>query len=158
MDFAMTIEKMTEEHLEPVLEMVRKFYQSNAVSHSVPEAIIYRAFEEAVSGSGRLDGYVILEDGTVKGFAYVTSFYACETGGECIMLEEIYLDESCRGKGYGTQFFDFLFKAYPSAKRFRLEVTERNEKARKLYERIGFQGLEYEQMIKDVQNNEDSGD
>ena len=65
------------------------------------------------------------------------------------MLEEIYLDDSCRGKGYGTEFFQWMFREYPGAARFRLEVTGDNDRAARLYEKLGFTFMSYRQMIKD---------
>jgi ribosomal protein S18 acetylase RimI-like enzyme len=65
------------------------------------------------------------------------------------MIEEIYLKESCRGKGFGRQFFRWLFQEYPQVKRFRLEVTKANAGAAKLYASLGFVPLEYNQMILD---------
>ena len=40
-------------------------------------------------------------------------------------------------------------KAKPGVRRFRLEVTRSNEKAVRLYERLGFTFLDYDQMILD---------
>ncbi|MFR5112285.1 MAG: GNAT family N-acetyltransferase [[Clostridium] leptum] len=69
--------------------------------------------------------------------------------GKTLMIEEIYLKESCRGKGFGRQFFRWLFQEYPQVKRFRLEVTKANAGAAKLYASLGFVPLEYNQMILD---------
>lgn len=146
----MEIVKMDQNHYHEVLSMVKKFYNSPAVSHAVPEEVLIRTLTEAVSDSPILDGYVFQEEGQAVGFGYVTSFYACEAGGICVMIEEVYLEESCRGKGYGSEFFHFVFNHYKNAKRFRLEITEENKKAKKLYEKLGFEMLDYGQMVKDL--------
>ncbi len=144
-----TIEKMTEEMRPEVLPMVDEFYQSDAVSHGVEQEIRERTFADAVSPDPALEGYVLKEDGRIIGFAYVTVFYACEVGGRCLMFEELYLKEEARGKGYGSRFFEMVMKERTEIRRFRLEVSKANEKAVRLYRRLGFEFLDYDQMVLD---------
>lgn len=147
----MKIRKMTETDRSKVLPMVESFYNSSAVSHTVPLEILAHTFTDAVSENPILEGYVMEEeDKTLSGFAYVTEFYACEVGGTTVMLEEIYIGEPYRGKGYGTEFFRFIREKYAHAARFRLEVTAENEAASKLYQRWGFDYLSYLQMYMDI--------
>jgi ribosomal protein S18 acetylase RimI-like enzyme len=44
----------------------------------------------------------------------------------------------------------FIEREYPSAKRFRLEVSKDNTRAVGLYRSLGYEVLEYVQMVKDV--------
>lgn len=143
-------EKMTEAMRRPVLEMVQEFYHSDAVCHAVPLPVLERTFQDAVSEEPALTGYVLVEDGKMAGFAYVTVFYACEVGGKCLMLEELFLKEEARGRGYGSAFFKWIMESHPEVKRFRLEVTEENKRAIALYESMGFSFLDYRQMVKEV--------
>ncbi|MBQ8184786.1 MAG: GNAT family N-acetyltransferase [Lachnospiraceae bacterium] len=144
------IEKMTEEMRTPVLEMVEEFYHSDAVCHPVPMEVLAQTFEDAVSPDPVLTGYVLKEADAIVGFAYVTLFYACEVGGRCLMLEELFIKEEARGKGYGTAFFKWVMESHPQVKRFRLEVTEENKKAIALYKSLGFEFLDYRQMVRDL--------
>lgn len=143
------IEKMTSDMREDVLAMVDDFYHSDAVSHAVKREILEQTFTDAVSGDPMLEGYVLKEDGRIVGFGYVTVYYACEVGGRCLMFEELYLKEETRGKGYGSRYFHEVMEAKPEIKRFRLEVTRANEKAVRLYEKLGFEFLDYDQMVLD---------
>lgn len=143
------IREMCDGDEEVVLPLVHEFYHSDAVDHTVDDSVLRRTFADAVREHSLLRGVMLLDGQTPVGFAYITSFYACETGGVTVMIEEVYLSEACRGKGYGTQFFEWLFKEYPDAKRFRLEVTKSNEGAVRLYEKLGFTFMKYDQMIKD---------
>lgn len=146
----MRIREMKIEDKDQVIPMVRSFYGSNAVSHSVPDEILERTFAAAVAEDPMLAGYVFEEpDKSLSGFGYVTEFYACEVGGTTLMLEEIYIAEPYRGKGYGTKFFQFLREKYAHAARIRLEVTKENEQAAKLYKKWGFDYLDYRQMYLD---------
>lgn len=144
------IKKMTSSMRTPVLEMAGKFYQSSAVSHPVPGSVLEQTFADAVSEDPVLTGYVLVDDGRIAGFAYVTVYYACEVGGRCLMFEEIYLDEGSRGKGCGSAFIRQIMETWPRIKRFRLEVTEENTAAITLYKSLGFTFLDYRQMVRDV--------
>ena len=64
-------------------------------------------------------------------------------------LDELYFKPEYRGKGYGTQAFAWVEQEYPDAKRFRLEATYSNERAISLYRKLGYEELNYCQMIKD---------
>ena len=143
------IKPMTIKDEAQVMEMVRDFYHSDAVDHVVGDQVLHRTFLDAVGQEPSLWGLVLWDGGQAVGFSYLTSFYACECGGKTLMIEEIYLKESCRGKGFGRQFFRWLFQEYPQKKRFRLEVTKANAGAAKLYASLGFVPLEYNQMILD---------
>ena len=134
---------------QTVLPMVYCFYRSDAVDHPVPEENLQRTFQAAVTPGSLIDGYVLEEEGKTVGFAYLTAYYACEVGGVNLMIEEIYLEPEARGKGYCTQFFHWMEEAYPDVKRFRLEVTETNGDAIRLYQKLGFDFLRYGQMAKD---------
>ena len=141
------IEKMQKSMRSEVLPMVLEFYHSDAVCHPVEDAVLERTFEDAVSEDSILEGHVLMEDDTIVGFGYTTIFYACEAGGRCMMFEELYLKKETRGKGYGSRFFQEVMKQHPEVMRFRLEVTRSNEAAVRLYERLGFTFLEYDQMV-----------
>ncbi|WP_315167605.1 GNAT family N-acetyltransferase [Metaclostridioides mangenotii] len=94
-------------------------------------------------------GATLCEDDDFVGYAYLTMCYSCQMGGKTLILEELFMKEQCRGKGYGRQFFDWLFNEYQDVVRFRLEVTETNEGASSLYKRLGFDYLQYKQMVYD---------
>jgi len=143
------IERMEEYMRGEVLPMVSAFYQSDAVCHPVEASVLERTFSDAVSDDPVLTGYVLMEDDRIVGFGYTTIYYACEVGGKCMMFEELYLKEETRGKGYGSRFFREVMAQHPEVARFRLEVTRSNEAAVRLYERLGFTFLEYDQMVLD---------
>ncbi|HIT89282.1 MAG TPA: GNAT family N-acetyltransferase [Candidatus Merdenecus merdavium] len=146
----LTIREMKASDREEVLAMVRDFYTSAAVDHNVPMDILISTFMDAVGEEPSVWGMMLCEGETVVGYSYLTTCYACEVGGRIIILEELYMKDEYRGKGYGQQFFDWMFQTYSNVKRFRLEVTKANEGAIALYERLGFEPLAYNQMIKDI--------
>lgn len=137
---------------DAVMAMVTDFYHSSAVEHQVDPAILERAFWDAVDpGQPLIEGLLLLETGMPVGYCYLTRGYASEIGGEVLIFDELYFKDSCRGKGYGSQVFRRVMDANPRCRRFRLEVTAANQGAARLYERLGFRFLQYNQMVLDAE-------
>ncbi|MCL2301339.1 MAG: GNAT family N-acetyltransferase [Firmicutes bacterium] len=144
------IRDMRQEDKAVFLDMAETFYASNAVAHTVDSHILEAAYNAAISKSPYLRALIIEDNGMPAGFALLSFSYATEVGGLAILLEDLYISETCRGKGLGSQFMQFMEQEYPAAKRFRLEVTRENQKAIGLYSTIGYKAIDYVQMVKDI--------
>lgn len=74
--------------------------------------------------------------------------FSNEAGGKTLWIEEIYVLEEYRLKGLGKEFFNFIQTTleFPIV-RLRLEVESDNERTIRLYENMGFEKLEYDQMF-----------
>ena len=129
------------------LAMSEEFYHSEAVLHTVPSENHERAFDELMRSDVYLECYVMESDGNVVGYALLTKTYSREAGGLNIWVDELYLRPAYRGLGAGSSFFAFLESTHPAA-RYRLETEPENERAQKLYRRMGYRSLPYLQMIK----------
>ena len=124
-----SIREMTAADEGAVMEMVDRFYHSPAVEHEVDPAVLRRSFQAAVDPAEPLiQGLVLEEDGRPVGYHYMCIGYSAEVGGRYLLLDELYLAPECA--------------------RYRLEVTGENRAAR-LYERMGFRYLDYKQMVID---------
>ena len=146
----LTMRDICREDRDIVLPMVEQFYHSDAVDHVVPMETLERSFHAAVDPNQPLLRGVLLSEGkTPMGFLYLTICYSCEVGGECLFIEELFIKEEFRGKGYGKAVMDWLVKEYPQCRRLRLEVTQVNQTAIRLYEKCGFTWLRYDQMVLD---------
>jgi len=132
------------------LKMMEKFYSSKAVAHNVDKAILETIFKVAVSGSPYLRALIIEDKEEPVGFALLSFSFATEVGGLVVLLEDLYISEELRGKGLGHKFMQFIEQEYPLAKRFRLEVAKENTRAIDLYCKLGFEVLEYVQMVKNL--------
>lgn len=140
--------RMTSEDRPYVLEMMRKFYSSDAVLTNGSEEIFVNDIEECVSGSPFLEGFVFTDgEGAVKGYAMIAHSYNTEYGRRCIWIEDIYLEKELRGSGTASEFFDYLKTRYPNYVN-RLEVETENERAIASYKRNGFEEIPYHEMIR----------
>ena len=127
-----SIREMTAADEGAVMEMVDRFYHSPAVEHEVDPAVLRRSFQAAVDPAEPLiQGLVLEEDGRPVGYHYMCIGYSAEVGG-----------------GYGEQVIRWAMEQHPECARYRLEVTGENRAAR-LYERMGFRYLDYKQMVID---------
>ena len=146
----LTFRDITAADREIVIPMVVDFYHTDAVDHEVPAEIMERSFAAAADPAEPLLRGVLVCDGEeVVGYVYMTFCYSAEVGGRCVFIEEIFLKEEHRGKGYGKQIMAWMETEYPEVRRFRLEVTQVNKSAIALYEGSGYQYLRYDQMVFD---------
>ena len=135
----LTIRPMASGDRDAVMAMVTDFYHSPAVEHQVDPA------------QPLIEGLLLLEEDAPVGYCYLTWGYASEMGGKVLIFDELYFKDSCRGKGYGSKVFRRVMAEHPECRRFRLEVTGANEGAARLYERLGFRFLQYNQMVLDAE-------
>lgn len=142
--------EIRESDREIYYDFVDKFYHTDAVNAPVPPDNYEITFNEILRSDMYLKGYIFEYEGTPCGFALLSKTFSQEAGGLSVTIEEIYLEPKYRGKGMGTSFFEFLKREIP-AMRFRIEVEDDNEGAKRLYERMGFELLPYLQMVIDKQ-------
>lgn len=132
--------------------MCQEFYRSSAVLHEIPAAYMEETFRRVTSGSPYARGYILSKDehSEPSGYLLTSITYSNEAGGLVLWLEELYLRESARGLGLGSEAMEYVKKNRPAdVKRLRLEVTAHNSGAIRLYERLGYEQLNYVQMVQD---------
>ncbi len=144
------IRDIEEKDREIFIAMCEEFYSSTAVSHSVPKSHFERTFEVVTHNSPNYKGYMLEYEGKTVGYGLVQLSYSNEAGGMQMFLEELYIREGYRNKGLGKEFFERVYASRDDVVRYRLEVTAVNERAISLYKRLGYENLDYVQMIKDV--------
>ena len=146
----LTFRDMTPQDRDLVLPMVDTFYHSDAVEHPISAQILERSFQAASDpGEPLLRGVLLLDGEEPAGYLYLTQCYSAEAGGRCILIEEVFLLEPFRGRGFGREIMAWIEGQYPSARRFRLEVTQVNRGAVKLDQKMGDQYLHDDQMVLD---------
>lgn len=131
------------------VSMIEQFYHSSAVLHPIPSTHGEGTFEELMKDSPYLKAYLFEVDGQPAGYGLLSLTYSNEAGGLAVWVEEVLILEEFRGQGLGSKFFAFLREEFSNAKRFRLEVTRSNHRAAKLYAALGYEELDYLQMVLD---------
>lgn len=131
------------------LQMAHDFYHSDAVDHVIPDEHIRRTFQALTAGTPFAACYIFESEGRTAGYALLALTWSQEAGGETVWVEEIYVLPQFRSQGLGRKFLEALPSLYPNAVRFRLEVEDRNQRAKALYRRMGYEMLDYQQMVRD---------
>lgn len=144
----MKIKEISEKDREDYLQMAKEFYSMSCCDHSVDSSHFENAFDFCLTQNPYSKIFILQYDGQVAGYANIAFTYSIEAGGKVVLLEELFIKEQFRGKGLGRTFFEYVETNYP-AKRYRLEVTDCNVGAKKLYEKLGYSYLNYLQMLKD---------
>lgn len=146
----LTIRKINESDRETYLNFTRLFYNSDAVLHTIPEEYCINTFNEMMRSDVYADGYIFEEDGKNVGYALLSKTFSQEAGGTVIWVEELFILPEYRSRGIGSKFFSFVEQKFEPS-RIRLEVEPDNFGAVKLYKKIGYEVLPYEQMIKEFE-------
>ena len=130
--------------------MVKKFYAPPATLHTPPDDVMLSCFDASLEIPEMVKGIMFEKDGATAGYAIVSLKFETEVGGIAAWIEELYVEEKYRSMGIGKEFFAYLQKEMQGKiKRIRLEVGEDNAGAIKLYKSLGFEFLDYRQMVFD---------
>ncbi len=142
--------KFEEKDRDVFFTMVKKFYAPPAVLHFPSDEVMMSSFDAALEIPELVKGYIFEYDGKVSGYAVVSMKFETEVGGMAAWIEELFVEETFRSKGIGSRFFEHLKEELSGRiKRIRLEVGDENDGAKQLYKRLGFEMLDYRQMVID---------
>ena len=129
--------------------MAEEFYHSDAVLHPIPAEYHRRAFAEMMRSGQYLSGYIFTDGDNTAGFAVTNRMMQHEAGGVMVWVEDLYIRPAYRGQGLGSRFLASLEEQLRGdAVMLRLETEPENERAQELYYRLGYENLNYLQMIK----------
>ena len=147
----MKIRKAFSADRDTYLAMAKDFYDSNAVMHKIPDSRLEETFDYMMSDDTYGSVYIIEQDERKVGYLLTAVTYSQEAGGRVLWLEELYIIPEYRGKGIGHEVFSFAEgSASEGFARIRLEVEPENGRAAELYKRLGYEGIPYESMIKEL--------
>ena len=142
-----TIRKMRESDRAAVIEMMRGFYASPAVSTNGSAEIFEADINACLDSSPFLTGYVFEGESGPLGYAMLAHSFSTEFGRPCVWIEDLFIKEPYRGQGIATRFFALIEREYAGSL-FRLEVEEDNERALRVYYKTGYTPLPYLELKK----------
>jgi len=145
------IRKMKEEDKETLYEMMRTFYDSDALLTTPDDSVIWNNINGAIDENNEyLEGYILEYDGNTAGYGLCAHAWCTEFGGKAVWLEDLYILEEYRSKGLGTYYFNYMYEKYHNTevKVLRLEVEEENTLAIRNYRRNNFEELPYIEMVR----------
>jgi len=123
---------------ETLLPMMRSLYEHEGLAFPEPaiRAAVAELFAAPEAGAVR----VLLEDGSVAGYAVATWGFSTEQGGRFLLLDELFVLPERRGRGVGRLALALLEEEARAggAHAVRLEVGETNARARELYRSAGY--------------------
>lgn len=145
-----TFRKFGKNDRDVFFDMVKKFYAPPAVLHFPSDEVMLSSFDAALEIPDLVKGYIFECNQSIAGYAIVSMKFETEVGGMAAWIEELFVEENFRSLGIGSKFFDFLKSELKGQiKRIRLEVGDENDGAKRLYKRLGFESLDYRQMVID---------
>ncbi len=139
------------EDRDEFLAMSTAFYNTPGVLHSIPLNHIDKTFQAILNGDPYVNAYIIQFERKTAGYCLLSHTYSNEGGGLTVWIEEIYILPEFRGHKLADKALREIFKLYgETVSRYRLEVTADNKVAKQIYYKLGFKGLDYQQMIKEL--------
>ena len=142
----MEIRKITRADKKIVVDMMRDFYNSPALITNGSEKIFDNNVESCIKNSPYIEGFVFEIENKIIGYGMIAKSFSTEFGGECIWIEDIYLEKDYRGQGFGTKFINYVKENYPG-KILRLEAEHDNQRALITYKKFGFKELPYMELV-----------
>ena len=137
-----TIRPAQEEECALLLSFIQKMAEFEKLAHEVlnNEALL----RENVFRKKYAETYFLEEDNVVIGFAVFFFTYSTFTGCPTLYVEDVFIDEPYRGKGYGKKTFIFIAREAVARGCARMEwtVLDWNMPAVNFYHSIGAQPMD----------------
>jgi [ribosomal protein S18]-alanine N-acetyltransferase len=129
---------------DAVIEMCHALYREDPGTEPVPDDNIRRTLAALRREPSRGRAVVLEIDGRLVAYALLIAFWSNELGGQTCDVDELYVLPEHRNRGLGTSLFDAIERGDVWPERpvaIALIVTAGNDRARRLYERVGFKAM-----------------
>jgi GNAT superfamily N-acetyltransferase len=121
-----------------LLQFMRRFYEVDHIDFR--EAVARSAIEKMLADESKGRIWWIQEGEERIGYVAITFCFSLEFGGPSAVVDELYLEESHRGRGIGFEALRFVerFCAPRGILALHLEVDRGNLHAQALYQKAGY--------------------
>ncbi len=128
----------TREDISIILALMREFYAEEGLIYR--EDLFSRALAELLSDESLGTVFLLREGSCTHGYCVGSFGFSLEFGGRFVLLDELYLTPSTRGRGEGKRALAVLeaWALKRNAMATRLEVNHHNQKALGIYLKQGY--------------------
>jgi ribosomal protein S18 acetylase RimI-like enzyme len=119
--------------ISTITHMMQDFYAIDNYPMDVEES--KKLFQEFITNENLGKSWLIYSEKEIVGYIILTFIFSFEYGGKIAFVDELFIQETARGKGIGKEAIQFIQREVPklSLKLLYLEVEPHNENAQKLY-------------------------
>ena len=119
--------------IEVITQMMQNFYAID--NYPMDVEVAKNLFQEFITNEHLGKSWLIYSENEVVGYIILTFIFSFEYGGKIAFVDELFIKETARGKGFGKEAIQFIQQEVPklSLKLLYLEVEPHNENAQKLY-------------------------
>lgn len=116
-----------------ITQMMQNFYAID--NYPMDVEVAKTLFQEFISNEHLGKSWLIYSENEIVGYIILTFIFSFEYGGKIAFVDELFIQETARGKGFGKEAIQFIQQEVPklSLKLLYLEVEPHNENAQKLY-------------------------
>ncbi|MBE9575363.1 GNAT family N-acetyltransferase [Flavobacterium proteolyticum] len=119
--------------IEIITQMMQDFYAID--NYPMDVEVAKTLFQEFISNEHLGKSWLIYSEKEIVGYIILTFIFSFEYGGKIAFVDELFIKQTARGKGFGKEAIQFIQSEVPklSLKLLYLEVEPHNENAQKLY-------------------------
>jgi len=140
--------KFKKNDLDTVKELIKSLYSEDPGYKQINDKKILKTFNELLNHPDKGEIKIIQNDNEIIGYCILINYWSNEYGGNIINIDELYIKVDYRNNGIGSNFIKYLINNhFNNAAAFQLEVLPDNNKAKKLYEGIGFKPCRNNHLI-----------
>ena len=116
-----------------ITQMMQDFYAID--NYPMDVEVAKTLFQEFISNEHLGKSWLIYSENEIVGYIILTFIFSFEYGGKIAFVDELFIKETARGKGFGKEAIQFIQQEVPKLKLklLYLEVEPHNENAQKLY-------------------------
>jgi ribosomal protein S18 acetylase RimI-like enzyme len=135
------------ETIPDLLGLMREYYAYDHLDFEEEVALL--ALRELLSDKALGRIWLIRHDSVPIGYVVLTFGYSLKFGGRDAFLDELYIQESFRGRGIGTKTLALVEAAAKSTgiRALHLEVERENRRAQRFYRSQGFEDREHFRLM-----------